>query len=81
MRLAWLSPSEWHALLERAVRLQPANPVTWTRLGHLHLYVLDQPEEALRDYRAAYYLDPAAPASAANFIAAQRAVAARKKGP
>jgi tetratricopeptide (TPR) repeat protein len=67
--------------LQRAVRLQPANPVTWRRLGHLHLYVLDQPEQALRDYRAAYYLDPVSPESAANFIAAQRAVAARKKGP
>jgi tetratricopeptide (TPR) repeat protein len=67
--------------LERAVKLQPANPATWRRLGHLNLSVLDQPDEALRDFRAAYYLDPVSPVSAADYLAAQRAVAARKKGP
>jgi tetratricopeptide (TPR) repeat protein len=69
--------------LERAVKLQPANPLTWRRLGRLHLSVLDQPEEAVRDFRAAYYLDPVSPVSASDFIEAQRAVAARKekKGP
>ena len=61
------------------MRLQPANPNTWRRLGQLHLSVLDQPEEAVRDFRAAYYLDPMSPVSAADFIEAQRAVAARKK--
>ncbi len=65
--------------LEQAVRLQPANPNTWRRLGQLHLSVLDQPEEAVRDFRAAYYLDPMSPLSATDFIEAQRAVAARKK--
>jgi tetratricopeptide (TPR) repeat protein len=69
--------------LERAVKLQPANPLTWRRLGRLRLSVLDQPEEALRDFRAAYYLDPMSPASQSDFIEAQRAVAAskEKKGP
>src|SRR3954447_17465945 len=67
------------AALEHAVRLQPAYPATWRRLGHLNLSVLDQPEEAVRDFRATYYLDPVSPVSAADFIAAQRAVAARKK--
>jgi tetratricopeptide (TPR) repeat protein len=68
--------------LERAVKLQPANPLTWRRLGRLRLSVLDQPEEALRDFRAAYYLDPMSPASTEDFIEAQRAVASKqKKGP
>ena len=63
------------------MRLQPANPDTWRRLGHLRLSVLDHPEEAVRDFRAAYYLDPVSPVSASDFLAAQRAVAARKKDP
>jgi tetratricopeptide (TPR) repeat protein len=69
------------AALEHAVRLQPANAQTWRRLGHLRLDTLDQPEEALHDFRAAYYLDPQNPVSQADFIDAQRAVAARKNGP
>jgi tetratricopeptide (TPR) repeat protein len=69
------------AALERAVRLQPANSATWRRLGHLRLSALNQPKEALRDFRAAYYLDPQNPASQADFLAAQRAVAAGKQKP
>ena len=69
------------AALERAVRLQPANPATWRRLGHLRLSTLNQPTEALRDFRAAYYLDPQNPVSQADFLVAQRAVAAGKQKP
>jgi tetratricopeptide (TPR) repeat protein len=67
-------PQAAQAALEHAVRLQPANPATWRRLGHLRLDALDQPEEALRDFRAAYYLDPQNPVSTQDFVAAQRAV-------
>jgi tetratricopeptide (TPR) repeat protein len=67
------------AALERAVRLQPANAATWRRLGHLRLDTLDQPDAALRDFRAAYYLDPQSPISQQDFIDAQRAVSAHKQ--
>jgi tetratricopeptide (TPR) repeat protein len=65
--------------LERAVRLQPANATTWRRLGHLRLSTLNQPDAALRDFRAAYYLDPQSPLSQSDFIDAQRAVSAHKQ--
>src|SRR5262249_53677046 len=61
-------PQAAKAALERAVHLQPANPATWRRLGHLNLEVLNQPKEAVRDFRAAYYLDPVSPVSVTDFI-------------
>ncbi len=44
--------------LQRAVRLQPANPVTWTRLADFELHVLKKPEAAKKSLGAALYLDP-----------------------
>jgi hypothetical protein len=43
--------------LERAVRLQPANPATWLQLGEYDLDV-HQPRAALAVLEAALYLDP-----------------------
>lgn len=60
--------------LEAAVRLQPANAETWRRLGEYRLNVLGKPQEALSDFKAALYLDPRAPESQADALAAARAV-------
>jgi cytochrome c-type biogenesis protein CcmH/NrfG len=46
-----------HAL-EAAVRLQPANPVAWTRLADFQLHVEHSPTLARRSLAAALYLDP-----------------------
>jgi O-Antigen ligase/Tetratricopeptide repeat len=59
--------------LERAVELQPANAETWRRLGRFRLSALGQPEEALRAFRAAYFLDPAAEQSTSDILEASRA--------
>ena len=64
--------------MQRAVRLQPANAATWRQLGRLELNTLDQPDQALQAFRAALYLDPQAPASQDDFLAAQRAAVAAK---
>jgi O-antigen ligase len=60
---------------EEAVRLQPANAETWRRLGEYRLAVLDEPEPALRAFKAALYLDPAAPTSEENVLTAARSIA------
>jgi tetratricopeptide (TPR) repeat protein len=60
------------AALERAVELEPANPSTWSRLGRLQL-TMNQPDQALRSFRAALYLDPASAAAASDVIEASRA--------
>jgi hypothetical protein len=60
--------------LERAVRLQPANADTWSRLGELRLSALDDPRGALRAFRAAYFLDPHDPQTASDVLAATRAL-------
>jgi hypothetical protein len=60
--------------LERAVALQPASAEAWRRLGRLRLSVLNQPEEALRAFRAAYYLDPRDPGTVSDVLEASRAV-------
>ncbi len=44
--------------LQRAVRLQPANPTTWTRLADFQLHQLSSPAQAARSLSAALYLDP-----------------------
>jgi cytochrome c-type biogenesis protein CcmH/NrfG len=61
------------AALERAVRLQPADAETWRRLGRLELSVLHKPDAALKDFRAAYYLDPHSAQSVSDVIEATRA--------
>jgi hypothetical protein len=69
-------PAAARATLQRAVRLQPANPETWLRLGQ---FELDQGHvrRALRLLGAAIYLDPQGPeAQAAYAQAQQRATAA-----
>jgi tetratricopeptide (TPR) repeat protein len=60
--------------LERAARLQPANAEAWRRLGEYRLNALQQPREALEAFRAAYYLDPQAPESTSDLLAARRAL-------
>ena len=67
--------------LERAVRLQPANAETWRRLGEYRLNVLGKPQEALSDFKAALYLDPVAPESQADALAAARAVRVQQTAP
>jgi O-Antigen ligase/Tetratricopeptide repeat len=59
--------------LERAVELQPANAEAWSRLGRLRLSVLGQPDEALRAFQAAYFLDPRSPSSVSDVLEASRA--------
>jgi hypothetical protein len=44
--------------LEAAVRLQPANPSTWTSLAEFQLHELKSPAKALKTLGAALYLDP-----------------------
>jgi cytochrome c-type biogenesis protein CcmH/NrfG len=61
--------------LERAVRLQPASPEAWRRLGELRLDALNDPKGALSAFQAAYYLDPKNPASTSDILAASRASA------
>ena len=62
--------------LERAVDLQPANAETWRRLGEFRLTVLNDPQGALDAFKAAYYLDPKAPASTSDIVEASRAAQA-----
>jgi Flp pilus assembly protein TadD len=64
---------EAEAALGRAVELQPANAETWRRLGRFQLSALVQPDEALRAFRAAYYLDPANQQSTSDILEASRA--------
>jgi cytochrome c-type biogenesis protein CcmH/NrfG len=59
--------------LERAVRLQPADAETWRRLGELQLGAMHDAQAALRDFRAAYFLDPKNPQSVSDVIEATRA--------
>jgi hypothetical protein len=61
------------SLLERAVRLQPASPEAWRRLGDHYLVSLGEPHRALPVLRAALFLDPVSPAGRASFVAALRA--------
>ncbi len=49
-------PSRARATLQRAVRLQPSNPQTWTALGQYDL--ANDPAAAVHELAAAIYLDP-----------------------
>jgi hypothetical protein len=60
------------AALERAVRLQPANPDPWVRLAEFELNTLKRPKVALTAIRPALYLDPRSSDAVAVFLAAQR---------
>lgn len=64
------------AALARAVELQPANPEAWRRLGRYQLSVLGKPQEALKAFRAAYYLDPQSPEAVSDFLEVSRQLAA-----
>ncbi|MEA2154835.1 MAG: hypothetical protein QOE11_975, partial [Solirubrobacteraceae bacterium] len=65
------------AALEKAVRLQPANPDTWLRLAQFELDVLQRPSVALTAIRPALYLDPRSSDAVAVFLAAQRKISAK----
>ena len=67
---------EAEAALKQAVDVMPANAEAWRRLGRFRLDVLAQPRTALKDFQAAYYLDPQSPTSWSDLIAATRAVQA-----
>jgi tetratricopeptide (TPR) repeat protein len=62
--------------LEHAVSVQPANAETWRRLGRFRLDALQQPRAALKDFQAAYYLDPQNHTSWSDLVVATRAVQA-----
>jgi cytochrome c-type biogenesis protein CcmH/NrfG len=64
--------------LEQAVVRQPANTEAWRRLGRYRLTVLGDAEGAVRAFRAAYYLDPAALETASDLIEATRILRAKK---
>lgn len=67
--------------LADAVELQPANPEAWRRLGRFQLSVLMEPQEALKAFRAAYYLDPQSPEAASDFLEVSRALGAPEGTP
>src|SRR5205807_8961341 len=60
--------------LQRAVRLQPGNALTWQRLGDYELNVLQRPRAAVDELRAALFLDPRSPEIQRDFVAATRAL-------
>ncbi len=60
--------------LEKAVKLEPANPEPWRRLGEFRLNVTHDAKGALEAYQAAYYLDPHSAQSISDVLVASRAV-------
>lgn len=58
--------------LQRQVRLQPANPETWTRLADFQFNRLKKPADALRSLRAALFLDPRNPDVIGAYLVARR---------
>ena len=67
---------EAKAALVRATEVQPANAEVWRRLGEFRLDALAEPRAALKDFQAAYYLDPQNPRSWSDLVVATRAVQA-----
>jgi cytochrome c-type biogenesis protein CcmH/NrfG len=59
--------------LEEAVRIQPGSAETWRRLGRFQLSTLHRPADAIKSFRAAYFLDPRNPQSTSDFLEARRA--------
>jgi hypothetical protein len=58
--------------LSDAVELQPANAEAWRRLGRYQLSVAAKPQEALKAFRAAYFLDPQSPEAVSDFLEVSR---------
>jgi len=67
---------EAKAALIRATEVQPANAEVWRRLGEFRLDALAEPRAALKNFQAAYYLDPQNPRSWSDLVVATRAVEA-----
>jgi hypothetical protein len=59
--------------LEEAVRLEPASPEAWRRLGEYYVGSLNQPARAIPILRAAVYLDPTSALNRAAYLLALRA--------
>ena len=59
--------------LEEAVRLEPASPEAWRRLGEYYAINLDQPARAIPILQGAVYLDPASPLNRSAYLVAIRA--------
>jgi hypothetical protein len=55
------------------VRLEPASPEAWRRLGDHYVTTLDQPERAIPMLRAALFLDPTSALNRAAYLLALRA--------
>jgi cytochrome c-type biogenesis protein CcmH/NrfG len=66
------------ATLQRAVRLQPANPQTWLWLGQFEL-AHGNARRALRLLGAAIYLDPQGPEAQSAYAQAQQTVASSRR--
>jgi tetratricopeptide (TPR) repeat protein len=63
------------AALQQAIEVQPASAEAWRRLGRLQLSTLNQPDDAVASFRAAYFLDPHNPQSTSDLLEATRAAA------
>jgi tetratricopeptide (TPR) repeat protein len=59
--------------LEDAVRLEPASPEAWRRLGEHYVATLDQPARAIPVLRAALFLDPTSSLNRGAYLVALRA--------
>ena len=59
--------------LEDAVRLEPASPEGWRRLGEYYAINLDSPARAVPVLQGALYLDPASPLNRSAYLVALRA--------
>jgi tetratricopeptide (TPR) repeat protein len=59
--------------LERAVRVEPASPEAWRRLGDYYLAPLSSPDQALPILRGALFLDPMSTEARDSYLAALRA--------
>jgi hypothetical protein len=64
--------------LRQAVRLQPENFDTWTRLAEYELDTLRRPRAALRAIRPALFLNPRSDEAAQVFLTATRQAASRR---
>ena len=67
---------EAKAALIRATEVQPASSEAWRRLGQFRLDALSEPRAALKNFQAAYYLDPTNPRSWSDLIVATKAIQA-----
>ncbi|MFL5818579.1 MAG: tetratricopeptide repeat protein, partial [Conexibacter sp.] len=70
-------PEAARATLQRVVRLQPANPESWLRLGQFELDA-GHARRALRLLGAAIYLDPRGPEAQTAYAQAQQTVAQKQ---